>query len=240
MPRIDASEAVAPQPAPAPPTAPVKTAVWDLPTRLFHWALVALIAFSWWSAESAELKLHIYSGFAIMTLLLFRLLWGLFGSSTARFRNFVKGPAAVVAYLRDPRGWRGVGHTPLGALSVVALLGLTALQVATGLLNSDDEGLNEGPLAGLVPKSIADIANEVHKANFNVLLAFIALHVAAILFYRLVLGKKLLGPMIRGRAALDPAAEPMRPGRGWVAIVCLLAALAVTRWIIGGAPPLGT
>jgi hypothetical protein len=91
-----------------------------------------------------------------------------------------------------------------------------------------------------VSYDFAEVAHEVHEFVFNVLLAFVALHVAAILFYRLVLGEKLLGPMITGRAALDQDVEPMRPGRGWLAFVCLIAALAITRWIIGGAPPLGT
>ena len=229
-------EEVAPPPAPA----TVKVAVWDLPTRLFHWVLVGLIGFSWWSAENDELELHLYSGYAILTLLLFRILWGLVGSSTARFRNFLRGPAAVLAYLRDTKGWRAVGHTPIGALSVVALLGLIALQVGTGLTNSDDDGLHEGPLAPLVSEGFAEAAHEVHEIVFNVLLAFIALHIAAVLFYRLVLGKKLIGAMLSGRAALDPDVAPMRPGRGWVALICLLAAIAVTRWIIGGAPPFGT
>ena len=229
-------EEVAPPPAPA----TVKVAVWDLPTRLFHWTLVALLALSWWSAEEDELELHIYSGYAILTLLLFRILWGLFGSSTARFRNFLRGPAAVLAYLRDTKGWRAVGHTPIGALSVVALLGLIALQVGTGLFNSDDDGLNEGPLAPLVSSDLAETAHDIHETVFNVLLVFVGLHIAAILFYRLFLGKKLVGPMISGKAALDPDVEPMRPARGWIAIVCLLVALAITRWIIGGAPPLGT
>jgi cytochrome b len=232
---IEATEEVSPPGAC--PT--VKGAVWDLPTRLFHWALVALLAFSWWSGKQDELELHLYSGYAILTLLLFRLLWGVFGSSTARFRNFFKGPAAVLAYLRDTSGWRAVGHTPIGAPSVIALLGLVALQVSSGLFNSDDDGLNEGPLAPLVSGDFADTAQEVHELVFNVLLAMIALHIAAILFYRLMLGKKLLGPMITGRAALDPGVEPMRPARWWVAVVCLAAALAVTRWIIAGVPPLG-
>ena len=234
MPSTDAADTV------TPPPASVKVAVWDLPTRLFHWALVGLIGFSWWSAENDELELHLYSGYAILTLLLFRLLWGLFGSSTARFANFLRGPAAVLSYLRDTKGWQAIGHTPIGALSVVALLGLIALQVSTGLFNSDDDGLNEGPLAPLVSADFSETAHEIHETVFNVLLAFIALHVAAILYYRLVLGKKLLGAMISGKAALDPDVEPMRPGRGWLAVVCLVVALAITRWIIGGAPPFGT
>lgn len=219
--------------------AQVKAAIWDLPTRLFHWTLAALIGFSWWSAEEEQLEWHFYSGYAILTLLLFRLLWGLFGSSTARFSNFLRGPAAVLGYLRDSAGWRAVGHTPLGALSVVALLGLTFAQVATGLFNSDNDGLVEGPLAPLVSFDIADAAHDAHELIFNILLAFIALHVAAILFYRLFKGKKLVGPMISGKAVLDPGTDPMRPGKGWVAIVCLLAALGLTRWIIAGVPPFG-
>ena len=218
---------------------PARIAVWDLPTRLFHWALVGLIAFSWWTAEEEELELHLYSGYAILTLLVFRLLWGLFGSSTARFRNFVRGPAAVLAYVRDMRGWKAIGHSPLGALSVVALLGLVLLQVATGLFNSDNDGLYEGPLARFASEDLVDTAHDVHELVFNLLLVFIALHVAAVLFYRLFLGKKLVGPMLTGKAALDPETEPMRPGRGWVALLCLVVALGVTRWIIGGAPPLG-
>ena len=219
--------------------APVKAAVWDLPTRLFHWLLAALIGFSWWSAEEEQLEWHMWSGYAVLTLLLFRLLWGIFGSSTARFSNFLRGPAGVLGYLRDSKGWRAVGHTPLGALSVVALLGLTIAQVATGLFNADDDGLYEGALAPLVSYDFADAAHDAHELVFNILLAFIALHVAAILYYRLFKGRKLVGPMISGRAAVDPDVEPMKPGRGWVALVCLAVAIALTRWIIAGAPTLG-
>ena len=218
----------------------MKQAVWDLPTRLFHWSLAALIGLSWWSAEEEQLELHLYSGYAVMTLVLFRLLWGLFGSSTARFRNFLRGPAAVLAYVRDMRGWRAIGHSPLGALSVLALLALVAAQVATGLLNSDNDGLVEGPLAPLVSGDVADAAHDLHELLFDVLLVFIGLHIAAVAYYRLVLGKKLVGPMISGRAALDPDTEPMTPARDWIAPLCLVAGLAATRWIIAGAPPLGS
>lgn len=216
-----------------------KQRVWDLPTRLFHWLLVALIGFSWWSAENGEIDWHIWSGIAVLTLLVFRLLWGFFGSSTARFASFIRGPAAVRDYLREPDGWRAAGHTPLGGLSVLALLGLTAIQVALGLVSVDEDGLNEGPLAGLVSIDTADAARELHEAAFNVLLAFIILHVAAILYYRLFKRKRLVGPMITGRAELDPEAQPMRPAKWWAALLCLAAALAFSRWIIAGAPPFG-
>ena len=214
-------------------------AVWDLPTRLFHWALAALIGFSWWTAEEEKLELHLYSGYAVLTLLLFRLLWGIVGSSTARFSNFVRGPRAVAAYVRDMRRWRSIGHTPLGALSVLGLLGLTLLQVATGLFNADNDGLYEGPLSRLVDFDVVDAMHDAHELLFNVLLVFIGLHIAAILFYRLVLGKRLVGAMISGRARLEPGAVPMKSGRGWAALICFVIALAVTRWVIAGAPPLG-
>ena len=210
--------------------------IWDLPTRLFHWLLVALIAFSWWSAEEEHFDWHIWSGLAIMSLLIFRILWGLVGSSTARFANFVRGPRQVFAYLRDMKGWRPIGHTPLGALSVIALLGTLAVQVGLGLFSIDKDGLYEGPLAYLVSLDQSEEIADLHEDWFNIILVLIGLHVAAILIYRLVLGKKLIGPMLTGRGAIEAGVEPMQPGRWWAALLCLVTGIAVTRWIIAGAP----
>jgi cytochrome b len=218
----------------------VKAPVWDLPIRLFHWVLTALIAFSWWSVKNHQTEWHIWSGIAILTLLIFRLLWGLFGSSTARFANFVRGPAVVRDYLRNNGSWRFAGHTPLGALSVIALLGAVAVQVGLGLISVDEDGLNEGPLARLVSLQTSEAARDFHEDFFNVLLSLIVIHVAAIVAYRLLVGRKLTGTMFSGRAELEPGVEPMRPAKWWVAVVCLLAALAVSRWVVAGAPPLGT
>jgi cytochrome b len=214
--------------------------VWDLPVRLFHWTLVALIAFSWWSAENERVEWHLWSGYGVLSLLLFRLLWGLFGSSTARFTSFIRGPRAVVSYARDMRGWQGIGHTPLGALSVVALLGLTLVQVALGLVLSDEDGTITAPLNHLVSFDTAEQAHDLHELLFNVLLGFIGLHIAAILFYRLVLGKRLVGAMVTGRTRAEGSAQPMRPAKWWVALLCLIAGIAITRWIIAGAPPFGS
>ncbi len=223
-----------------PPEAPAPQPVWDLPIRLFHWLLAGLIGFSWWSAEEEHVDWHIWSGIAILTLLIFRLLWGFFGSSTARFSNFIRGPRTVFNYLRDTSSWRIAGHTPLGALSVVALLGAIAVQVSLGLISVDEDGLNEGPLAYLVSLDLAEEARDLHEDFFDILLILIAVHIAAVLFYRLALGKKLTGPMIVGRGVLEPGIEPMRPGRPWLAVVCLVVAIAISRWIVAGAPPLGT
>jgi len=214
----------------------MKVAIWDLPTRLFHWTLAALIAFSWWSAENHHDDWHIWSGMAVLSLLIFRLFWGFVGSSTARFGNFVRGPRAVLNYLRG--GWRGIGHSPLGAISVLALLGLTGLQVGLGLVASDEDGLVQGPLANLVSIQSSGLARDLHEALFNVLLAFIALHIAAIVFYKLR-GKGLLMPMITGKGEAKSGIEPMRRGKWWAALLCLIAGIAITRWIIAGAPPIG-
>ena len=214
--------------------------VWDLPIRLFHWLLAALTGFSWWSAKNDQIDWHIWSGIAILTLLIFRLLWGLFGSSTARFSNFIRGPRAVRDYVRDPHGWRLAGHNPLGALSIVVLLLATAIQVGLGLVAVDEDGLNQGPLSQLVSLEVSEAARDLHEDFFNVLLALIVLHIAAIIIYRLALGRKLTVPMITGRAGLEPDVAPMQAGKWWVALLCLVAAFAITRWIVAGAPPLGT
>ena len=213
--------------------------IWDAPTRLFHWTLVALIAFSWWSAEEEHLDWHMWSGLAVLSLLIFRLLWGLFGSSTARFSNFVRGPRQVLAYLRDMRGWRPVGHSPLGALSVIAMFGAIGVQAGLGLFAVDKDGLVEGPLAYLVSLDASEEIADLHEDWFDVLLVLIGLHLAALLFYRLILGKKLIGPMISGRGSAETGVEPMRSGRWWVALLCLAAGIGITRWLIAGAPPFG-
>jgi len=212
----------------------MKVSIWDLPTRLFHWALAGLVGFSWWTAETHRDDLHIWSGMAVLTLLIFRILWGFVGASTARFRNFVRGPRAVFGYLRGE--WRGIGHNPLGAISVIALLGLLIVQVGLGLISSDEDGLVEGPLALLVSARTSDWAADLHEDLFNVLLVLIGLHIAAILFYRLR-GKRLIGPMVTGHGAAEPGMEPMRRGKVWAAILCLLIAIGITRWVIAGAPP---
>lgn len=213
--------------------------VWDLPIRLFHWLLVALIGFSWWSAENGWIEWHIWSGIGVLTLLVFRILWGLFGSSTARFSNFVRGPGTITKHVRDPDGWRGIGHNPLGALSVVILLLTIAVQVGLGLISIDEDGINAGPLATLVSLDVSERAREWHKLFFNALLILIFLHVAAIAYYRVFKRKRLVGPMITGRAMVGGGAEPMRPAKRWTALVCLVASLAFARWIVAGAPPFG-
>jgi cytochrome b len=216
----------------------VRVSVWDLPTRLFHWGIVVLIGASWWSAQNAFEPWHFWSGYALLFLLVFRILWGFFGSSTARFSAFLRGPADVVRYLRTGR-WPIAGHSPLGALSVVAMLIALAVQIVTGRIQLSTENFVEGPLSHLVSFEAAEAAHRIHAASFDILLALIGLHVAAILFFRLVLGQRLVGPMISGRAEMEPGIAPMIPAPAWRAWACAGLALAITYWVGAGAPLLG-
>jgi len=217
--------------------AALKQLVWDLPVRLFHWLLAALIIFSWWTVHNHHTDWHIWSGCAILTLLIFRILWGFVGSSTARFASFVRGPSAIADYWRGR--WVGIGHNPLGAVSVLVLLAAVAIQVGLGLIAEDEDGIYLGPLAGLVSTDTSDKARDIHELWFDVILALIALHLLAILYYRLR-GKKLTVPMITGRADVAPGTSPMRPGKWWMALICLAIGIGITRWIIAGAPPFGS
>ena len=214
-----------------------KQLVWDLPVRLVHWLLAGLIVFSWWSVHNHHIGWHIWSGCAILTLLTFRLLWGFFGSSTARWSSFVRGPSAVMDYFRGK--WAGIGHNPLGALSVLALFGALAVQVGLGLIAQDEDGLYFGPLSRLVSSDTSDSARDFHELWFEkVIVTLIVLHLVAIVYYRLR-GRKLTKPMITGRALVPADAEPVSRGKWWVAAICLAAALGFTRWVIAGVPPFG-
>ena len=197
-----------------------------------------LITFSWWSVHHEHTDWHIWSGIAILTLLLFRLMWGFVGSSTARWSSFVRGPRAVVGYLKGK--WTGIGHTPLGALSVVAMFLAVAVQVSLGLISQDEDGIFFGPLAHLVSSDVSETARDIHEFWLEyVIVPLVALHVGAIIFYRLR-GRKLTKPMITGRAALDTGVAPMRPAKWWVALICVVVAFAIARWVVAGAPPFGS
>ena len=212
--------------------------VWDLPIRLFHWSIVLLIGLSWWSAEESFDRVYFWSGYTLLFLLSFRILWGFFGSSTARFASFVRGPSAVVDYLRGAEQ-REPGHTPLGALSVVAMLLALLVQISTGLTQIDDDDFVEGPLSGLVSYDTALLAHDVHEISFNILLGLIVLHLLAIAYYQFVRRRSLVRPMLTGSAELPPGATPMNPAPKGRLVACTAAALILAAAIVGAAPFLG-
>ena len=203
--------------------------VWDLPTRLFHWLLVLCVIGSVVTAKvggNATIW-HFRLGYVVLALLVFRLLWGLVGGYWSRFSSFIYSPATLIAYLRGARGPGGrwdVGHSPTGALSVFALLALLMAQVATGLV-ADDEIANTGPLNRFVSSAVADPATAWHSEWGQwLLLGLIALHVLAIVIYRLR-GRNLVAPMLHGDKALPPDAQlPVsadHAGRRWLALLLL-------------------
>jgi len=158
--------------------------IWDLPVRLFHWTLVVLMAVSYFSGQAGGdwMKLHFWSGYAILTLLLFRIAWGFVGSTTARFTHFVRGPEAALEHLKELAGAdrpRDVGHNALGGAMVIALLAGLLLQVAAGMFAADtDMGTISGPLANLVADKWVDAATVFHHTWVNVLLLFVPIGIA--------------------------------------------------------------
>ncbi len=191
--------------------------VWDLPTRLFHWTLALLLVFSVSTAKIGgnAMQWHFWSGYAVLALVVFRLLWGLAGSRYARFADFLRGPRAVLAYLRGVDDG-GAGHNPLGALATLALLGSVLVQATTGLF-ANDAIFTEGPLAKLVSNATSDAMTSVHNWNEKVLYVLVGLHLAAIAFYALVRRQALVRSMVDGdrrgvdaRPARDDAAMRLR------------------------------
>ncbi len=203
--------------------------VWDLPTRIFHWGLVAAIVTSLLSEEFGNMDIHVISGHVVLALVLFRICWGVVGGRHARFADFVKGPAAVMAYAKGllagkPEHYRG--HNPMGALSVLAILAVVAVQATTGLFASDDI-LTEGPLVKLVSGSTSSLMTEIHEIGSTILYWLIGLHLAAIAFYTFK-GEKLIKAMVDGRkeGIADETATGAR-GNLFVAIVLIAIAGAV-------------
>lgn len=211
--------------------------VWDLPTRLFHWSLAALVIGSFVSGKIGgnAMDWHGIFGVAILGLLTFRLAWGLLGSTYARFSHFVPGPGAIRAYLRGQ--WQGLGHNPLGALSVLALLAAMLFQAASGLIANDDIAFN-GPLYPLVSKETSDWITGLHKQAEIVLIVLLSLHVAAVLYYLHSRKKNLIRPMITGRVEASGAhAQPARGGGPLAFMVAAGLALLVVWLVTDGLLP---
>jgi len=200
--------------------------LWDLPTRIFHWSLAILVLAAFVSGKIGgnAMDWHGKFGLTILGLLAFRLVWGIVGSTYARFASFFPTPASVLAYLRGQ--WRGVGHNPLGALSVFGLLGLLAFQVASGLFSNDDIAFR-GPLYDLIGKALSDRLTGLHKLSVNALIALVVLHLAAILYYTRVRKDNLLKPMLTGWREVAPGQGTSATGGGPIAfVIALLIALA--------------
>jgi cytochrome b len=204
--------------------------VWDLPLRLFHWLLALSVVSAIVTGELGGnlIDWHGRIGVLVLGLLVFRIIWGFVGSTHARFANFFPTPAKIAAYFKGQ--WQGHGHNPLGALSVIALLGVLAALVGTGLFANDDIAFN-GPLFNLVSKSLSDKLSGLHSLSFNVLTALIALHIAAIIFYVRVKKHNLVAPMLTGKKVvpIDRAITVSNAG-----VRRLLVALMISGVVVWG------
>lgn len=210
--------------------------VWDLPTRVFHWALVFCVISLVITGYRGAMDWHSRLGSAVLALLLFRVIWGLVGGHWSRFASFIYSPGSVVGYLKGrAHPDHLVGHNPLGAGSVFAMLAVLLAQVATGLVG-DDESAFTGPLNRFVSTSKGLAATWYHKRIGQwLIVALVVLHIAAILYYVLRKKDNLIGPMIGGDKTLSHEARPSRDdakSRLAALVVFALCAGFVT-WLVG-------
>lgn len=220
-----------------------KIRVWDLPIRLFHWILVLLIAVSITTQQIGgnAMEWHFLSGYAVLTLIAFRLIWGLAGTRYARFSDFIHGPAAVIAYLRGGSGVAAArydGHNPVGSLSVLALLGTILAQAVSGLFANDDIA-NEGPLVKFISKDLSDRFTWFHTEMSAWALYFlIGLHIAAIAYYHAGRKQNLLKPMITGDKEVDTDAPSANDSWGMrlLAAAILATCAAGVYYLINAKP----
>jgi cytochrome b len=231
---LDRAKATAPRAA-----ASARVLAWDAPTRLFKWALVFVVVDGWLSNTlgASAPAWHKWNGYAALVLIVFRILWGFVGGSTARFANFISGPSGVREYLRGGRAY--LGHNPLGGWMALGLLAIVAAQAVSGLYAADQDRLIiEGPLAATVGDAAVDFAARWHHRIFNLIEALVVVHVAANLFYTFAKRDPLIPAMITGYKP-DAAYRdgPQATAGSWgLAAVCLAAAAALVfgaMWLAG-------
>lgn len=216
--------------------------VWDLPVRLFHWALVVLFAFLFWSGKTGgnAMEYHMYAGYMVLALVLFRLMWGFAGSTHARFAGFLTGPRRAIEFgkrLMSKSPAHVAGHNPLGGWMVVVMLVSLLVQAGTGLFSNDDIA-TEGPLFNLVSKDLSDRLSSIHSWNFNLLLGLAGVHILAVLFHALVKKENLVTAMFTGVKRLDASAFEPRESNAvpfvssWRALALFVLALVAVILIV--------
>ena len=214
--------------------------VWDLPTRIFHWAVAALVLAQWCSAEWNLLSMdwHFRLGYALLALVLFRIAWGFVGSESARFSRFLAGPTQVADYApslarRAPSAQPG--HNPLGGWAVVAMLLVLLAQSVTGLFSTDDISLY-GPLSERVSAELADEMTSIHKSLTDVLVILIGLHLTAVAWYSAWKRDGLVAAMVTGRKVLAVDPSLRFAGLGRAVVVFALCAGVVWAVVVLGPP----
>ncbi|MEA2744606.1 MAG: hypothetical protein QOG25_2977 [Acetobacteraceae bacterium] len=208
--------------------------VWDLPVRLFHWSIVVLILAAWLSQEFDRMNLHMWIGYTILTLVLFRVVWGIIGSDTARFRRFLRGPVAAfrhLAHIRRREPDLEIGHNAAGGWMVLVMLALLGVQAGTGLFSNDDAN-TEGPLMHLVGKGRSDWLSHIHSLNFTFIEIVIVLHVLAIGTYAVLKRQNLVRPMLTGTKIMPPGLTAPRLANPALALLTLAVAAGMVTWVV--------
>ena len=210
--------------------------VWDLGVRFFHWALVALIITSVVSIKYGKIDVHVWSGYGVLSLLVFRILWGFLGGTHARFASFIAGPGKVFAYMKGMFSRSGhevgLGHNPMGALSVLAMLLVLLFQAVSGLFTNTEDFAFDGPLYKWVGKDWSDKITTLHRINEKVIYVLVALHLGAILFYFVWHKDNLVGSMITGYRKVQGAVSEARHGSTVLAVILLAVAVGVVYLVV--------
>ena len=196
---------------------------WDIPTRLFHWLLVVGVFLAWLSHEQDWIQVHLWTGYTVLVLVVFRICWGFVGSVHSRFGNFMRSPAAAVRYWRGTEPG-GAGHNPAGGWSILVLLTLLLIQAMSGLFNSDGL-LFDGPLHHALDSDVTAKLGDLHDELYWIILGFVGLHVAAVFYYQWVRREPLLGAMITG--GKEGRKAPVSLWRAVVIVGLCVGALAV-------------
>jgi len=208
--------------------------VWDFPLRFFHWLLALFIIGSFYTGFTGEMVWHIRLGYAILTFIFFRICWGFFGGTYARFNSFLFKPSEIFNYLKNffnknpPNHY--VGHNPIGGLSVIMLLSLILIQVISGLFSTDDIA-SEGPLYILVSNKMASFFTTLHKTNFKLLIPIILIHIGAVYFYFLYKKQNLITPMITGYKTTFEIPH-LKPAKMWIASILWILSICLVALIV--------
>ena len=216
--------------------------VWDLGIRFFHWALVLLVTGAVVTIKLGRLDLHVWCGYGVLTLLVFRIVWGFIGGTHARFASFIAGPGKVFAYMKGMFSREGhesgLGHNPIGALSVLAMLLVLLFQAVSGLFTNDEDFAFEGPLYKWVGSAVSNTLTSLHKLNEWVIYVLVATHILAIVFYAVFHKDNLVKPMLTGYAKVGGAAaeseavHKSRHGSTVVAVIVLVVAVVVVYFVV--------
>lgn len=216
----------------------LRVKVWDLPLRIFHWSLVIAIFYAWFSIEILEnMEHHFWAGYTILSLMIFRVLWGFWGGGFSRFSSWLVPLKDLPVYTkqllnknkntgRQPKIY--TGHNPLGILSVIVLLSIVMFQAVSGLFATDD--YSSGPLYGYLSEGLANGISALHHDNFTLIKIFVGLHIFAVLYYQFIARKGLIGAMFNGYKKAELKQADTGKGsnsRWWVAVLLFFIACAV-------------